>query len=180
MQQCAIIDTDTNTVINIIDYDTVPTGVPPGLTGNVIAVANNGASIGWTYQNGTFTDPNPPPALTAKQQAQLQYATAVAAGLVVDWSTSTALNATYALDKTTQFNAMSEVVSINTNSAFTNGQQTKNWPDAGGTYHSFTVAQFKAFATQVALYLDNLVTALATASAGQTATWPSATVTINL
>lgn len=123
--------------------------------------------------------PTPAPAPSAAQTAAMQYAAAVAAGLTVTWTVSATLNGTYALDPTTQFNMTAETVSLVTNSVFTNGQSTRNWPTLSGTFLSFTVAQFKALATAIALYLDQLASAQATAAAGQSTAWPSASVTIN-
>jgi hypothetical protein len=123
--------------------------------------------------------PDAAPAPTAAEAAQATYAAAIAAGLTATWSTSTTLNGTYALDQTTQFTMTAETVSILTNGTFTNGQTTRNWPNAAGAFQSFTLAQFKALASAIALYLDGLASALAVASAGGAASWPSATVTIS-
>jgi hypothetical protein len=98
--------------------------------------------------------------------------------LTVTWSVSTALDATYALDSSTQFNMTAETVSILTNGTFTNGQSMRNWPTLAGTFLSFTVAQFKALVTAIALYVDQIATAKTAEAAGQPATWPSASVTI--
>ena len=48
-----------NVVVNVIEYETVQTGCPEGLE-DVIALASDEGQIGWTYDNNTFTDPNPP------------------------------------------------------------------------------------------------------------------------
>jgi hypothetical protein len=72
-----------------------------------------------------------------------------------------------------------EIVSILKNGTFTNGQTTKNWPQANGSFANFTIAQFEALATAQSLYLDQLAGAQMTASAGGSPTWPSANVTIN-
>ena len=48
-----------NTVVNVIEYETLQTGCPEGLE-DVIAIASDESQIGWTYANNTFTDPNPP------------------------------------------------------------------------------------------------------------------------
>lgn len=124
--------------------------------------------------------PAPAPAANASQVAQAAYAAAVQSGLVVTWSASTSLNATYALDQMTQFNMTAEIVSIMKNATFTNAETTRNWPTAAGVYLSFTVAQFEALSTAIAAYIDALKTALATALSGGTPSWPSANVTINL
>ena len=48
-----------NMVVNIIEYETLKTGCPEGLE-DVIALASDEGQIGWIYNNGIFTDPNPP------------------------------------------------------------------------------------------------------------------------
>jgi len=71
-----------NTVVNAIEYDSVQTGCPEGLE-DVIALASDEGQIGWIYNNGVFTDPNPPvvreplPELTPLQKL-------TSAGLTVD------------------------------------------------------------------------------------------------
>ena len=47
-------------VVNVIEYESQPTAPPPGFEDGHVAVQTNAASIGWTYANGTFTNPNPP------------------------------------------------------------------------------------------------------------------------
>ena len=48
-----------NTVVNVIEYETLQTGCPEGLE-DVIALASEEGQIGWTYADGIFADPNPP------------------------------------------------------------------------------------------------------------------------
>jgi hypothetical protein len=48
-----------NTVVNVIEYETLQTGCPEGLE-DVVAMASDEGQIGWLYANGIFTDPNPP------------------------------------------------------------------------------------------------------------------------
>jgi len=133
------------------------------------------AYLAWVAAGNT---PNPAPTPTAAQAAAAQFAAAVAAGLTVTWSVSTALNGAYGLDDTTRNNMTAETVCLMLNNAFTNGGQSKNWPDLGYTFHSFNAVQFKAFATAAAAYYDALVSACQTAAAGQSATWPTASVSI--
>jgi len=47
-------------VVNVIEYEEQPTAPPPGFEEGHTAVQADAVSIGWTYANGTFTDPNPP------------------------------------------------------------------------------------------------------------------------
>ena len=124
--------------------------------------------------------PDPPPAPTPAQAAQARYGAATAAGLTVNWSASTSLNGVYAVDPQTQFNIGAEQVSILARSKFANGRTTRNWPDSSGAFRVFTIAQFAALAEAIGQYVDNLATALTTASAGQATTWPSPTVTISM
>ncbi len=54
----SIIDTNTNEVVNIIEYETEQTGVPSGLEDNLLCVKSDEANIGWKYINGVFDNPN--------------------------------------------------------------------------------------------------------------------------
>jgi len=54
-----IIDTTTNKVVNIIDYETEQNGVPKGLEQNLLCVKSNTGQIGDTYNNGIFTPIQP-------------------------------------------------------------------------------------------------------------------------
>jgi len=47
-------------VINVIEYESQPTTPPAGFEEGHVAVQADNVSIGWTYANGTFTNPNPP------------------------------------------------------------------------------------------------------------------------
>jgi hypothetical protein len=47
-------------VVNVIEYIEQPTAPPPGFEEGHIAVQEDYVSVGWTYANGTFTNPNPP------------------------------------------------------------------------------------------------------------------------
>jgi hypothetical protein len=65
----AIIDLDSNEVVNIIDYDVTPDGCPPGFEGNKIAFACEVCSPGWHWDPGTSTifDPDPPEPVTVRR-----------------------------------------------------------------------------------------------------------------
>ena len=58
MQRYAIIK--DGVVINIIEYEEQPSTPPPGFEEGHTAVQADTVSIGWTYANGIFTNPNPP------------------------------------------------------------------------------------------------------------------------
>jgi hypothetical protein len=47
-------------VVNLIEYSSQPSTPPSGFEDGHIAIQADHVSIGWTYANGTFTDPNPP------------------------------------------------------------------------------------------------------------------------
>jgi hypothetical protein len=95
-------------------------------------------------------------------------------------STSTpALSGIYAFDPTSSLNVTAESLYIQVTTKFTNGQTTKPWPDTSGALHTFTTAQFMAFAEALALFVDSVMTASQTAAqAGQPPAWPSGPVTI--
>ena len=76
---------DEINVINIIDYDTVPSNPPPGFENPIIAVQSNTAQIGWTYVNGVFIAP-PVPAPTPEELIALCKQTATAILTSTDWT----------------------------------------------------------------------------------------------
>lgn len=51
-----IIDTNTNLVVNIIDYETEQTGVPAGLEAHLLCVKSDTGQIDGTYENGVITN----------------------------------------------------------------------------------------------------------------------------
>jgi len=46
-------------VVNVIEYEEQPSTPPAGFETGHIAIQADAVSVGWTYANGTFTDPNP-------------------------------------------------------------------------------------------------------------------------
>lgn len=59
-----IVDTNTNKVVNIIEYETTQTGVPPGFdveAPHLLCVADDEAGIDWDYIDGKFEDNRPKP-----------------------------------------------------------------------------------------------------------------------
>lgn len=52
-----IIDTTTNTVVNIIEYDETLNITPPGLESNLLCVQSDTGQIDATYLNGIITNP---------------------------------------------------------------------------------------------------------------------------
>jgi hypothetical protein len=62
-----IVDTKTNKVVNVIDYDALQTGTPPGFESeapHLLCVAHDEAGIGWDYLDGAFEDNRPKPPST--------------------------------------------------------------------------------------------------------------------
>jgi hypothetical protein len=51
-----IIDTNTNLVVNIINYETEQTGIPSGLEEHLLCVKSEEGQIGGTYANGVITN----------------------------------------------------------------------------------------------------------------------------
>jgi hypothetical protein len=47
-------------VVNVIEYESQPSTPPAGFEDGHVAIQADAVSIGWTYANGIFTDPNPP------------------------------------------------------------------------------------------------------------------------
>lgn len=52
-------------VVNVIEYESQPSTPPAGFEDGHTAIQAENVSIGWTYANGQFTNPNP------QEQAQV-------------------------------------------------------------------------------------------------------------
>lgn len=67
-----IIDTNTNKVINIVEYETERTGIPEGLESHLLCVASETGTIGGTYnEDGTITNPpEPEPLYTIEVESE--------------------------------------------------------------------------------------------------------------
>lgn len=137
------------------------------------------ASIGWTSPDGAYKVVNVPPfvaplgqqatgagtySIDTQCNVTVTYQTVplpppppFAQGLVVTSTSTPALNATYPIDPTTQSYITTEIVSLLENNAFTNGQQTIQIVDMNNIPHTFTVAQFKPFATAMALVVTGII-----------------------
>jgi hypothetical protein len=72
-------------VVNVIDYDTVPSNPPTGFESPIIAVQSDIAQIGWTYVDGVFIAP-PVPAPTPEELIAQCKATAVGILNATDWT----------------------------------------------------------------------------------------------
>jgi hypothetical protein len=142
LMRCAIVDTSKTpaVVVNAVEYPNDISGqAPPGMLAPMQAQCGGLFDIGWTFQSGTFTNPNPPPAPPAPPSMQLV-------------STSTpALNAFYPIDPTSQQKVQAISLYVAVNNKFPAGQTAQAWPDVNGTMHQFaTTAQWQAFATAMA------------------------------
>ena len=58
MQRYAIVK--DGLVLNAVEYAEQPIGTPLGFEEGSVAIPELWATVGWTYANGVFTDPNPP------------------------------------------------------------------------------------------------------------------------
>ena len=94
--------------------------------------------------------PPAPPAPTPAQQATA----AINAGVEITSTSTAALNATYPINATAQAQISAEVTAILLNGTFADGASTVIWLDVTGAQHTFTVAQFKTFASAVAAYVS--------------------------
>lgn len=59
-----IVDTNTNKVVNVVEYETEQTGVPPGFEEEQpdwVCIAEEVAGPGWDYVDGEFVDNTPKP-----------------------------------------------------------------------------------------------------------------------
>ena len=125
----------------------------------------------WAVSAGALVAYTPPaPTLTLAQQAL----TAMGNGLAITSTSTPALNGTYDVGATTQAHVVSEVTAILLNGAFADGTSTVVWADLSGTNHSFTLAQFRTFASAIGTY----VAALYKCSEGTLTTLPAASGTI--
>lgn len=129
-----------------------------------------GVGPGWTYDGTNFSAPAAPPAPTLSEQAS----TALAGGCQIASTSTPSLNATYACTPSAIMNIQAEMISILVNGTFTNGNGSISWPDVTGTPRTFTVAQFKAFATA----MGGFVGTLSPIASGMTGTLPTLPLTI--
>lgn len=113
-----------------------------------------------------------PPDLTPQQEAEA----ALAAGIQIQSTGTPSLNGAYTISQFAQININAEISSILLNNTFTNGQSTMPYLDATNAPHTFSIAQFKDFATKYAAY-TSAVTLYALTDGGQ-GSLPTQPVTI--
>lgn len=110
------------------------------------------------------------------------YASAISAGVTLTDPNSHCppCVGTWAVDDTTETHIDSQMAAILNNATFTNGQATRSWPNiTGSSAPTFTIAQFKLFATAIGVYKDSLIQARAALSIGTPGiSWPGATIAI--
>lgn len=73
MVRCAIVDISSGDVVNVIEYDEVPEGTPPGMDEGLIAITSDSAGPGFVYADGVFTDMRPsmlPPEMQKARDAE--------------------------------------------------------------------------------------------------------------
>jgi hypothetical protein len=109
---------------------------------------------------------------------ETQFQAALAGGITITWSVSTALNDTYPIDTATQVRMLAERVSVAVNATFTNGTTSLTWFGITGTSHTMTVAQAGIFVKVIWTYITALFVARATAAAGGVPSWPTAAVAV--
>lgn len=106
--------------------------------------------VGWSYADGTFSAPAGAPAATLAQQA----AAASVAGLTIALSGSLTLAATmFPTDPATQSKLGAVVTTLTATGAFPGGATSYPLKDASGTWHTFTIDQYKAVAGAIAAYV---------------------------
>lgn len=148
--------------------------------GNRASIIANDGELGWALMNvgmpaalvvAALGSSPTMTTLTLSQGAE----TLLGAGLTITSTGTPALNATYPVDAITQQQINAEITSILLNSAFTDGTTTlTTWLDVTGTAHSFSITNYKNFATAFASF----VTGCAKCINGQASSLPATTATI--
>lgn len=173
MTRYAIIDSNQNVVVNVVDYDTVPGNPPPGFASNFIAVQSDTGQIGDSW-NGTAIVPAPqptPPPLTPAQQV----AALLAAGVAIASASDAALNGTYACSGQDWQDMRDEAQYIQTFGAFSGGLSALSWTKPDSTVTSFsTTAQFLS----VVRCIGDFLTGVKQFTAGQISALPKQPIDI--
>lgn len=126
---------------------------------------------GWLYSNGTFSAPPAPPAPTLAQDAEA----ALNNGLAITSTSTPALNATYAVDPTSQQFIEGVAENIKIEGTFPGGAETMEWPVISGSPVTFpNTTDFINFAEAASAY----ITGLMDATNGISTTLPTASATI--
>jgi len=128
-----------------------------------------GIAPGWLYNGSTFTAPATTPPTPPQLAAAL-----LAGGLAVTSTGTPALDATYATSPAAQAAIGAIMTGINAGKGFPDGLTSLPYPDASGAAHSFSVAQFTAFAQAI----ENFVYGCSIVINGFSTTLPAANATI--
>lgn len=114
------------------------------------------------------------------QGAQGSLDAAIALGLVLTSTGTSALNGTYACDADAQAEVMAEVAYLNSTGGadFSNGLATIDWTDAAGGDHTFDPAHFVPFAQAMARYVTGCKLAARANAKGGSVALPSNAATI--
>jgi hypothetical protein len=115
-----------------------------------------------------YTPPAPIPTL-AQQAGNL-----LAAGCQINSTSTPSLNGVYSCSASAQSFTQAEVISILLNNTFTDGTTSIAWLDMSGNPHTFTIDQFKSFASGIASF----VTACQRCITGQSTSLPTEPITI--
>lgn len=67
MFRTCIVDLAAWRVVNIVEYEELQTGMPPGMEGGFLAVPSESAQIGWAWDGTALSDPVPPAAEASPQ-----------------------------------------------------------------------------------------------------------------
>ncbi|MCG3177408.1 MAG: hypothetical protein MOGMAGMI_02382 [Candidatus Omnitrophica bacterium] len=81
MYRTCIVDLDAGVVVNVLEYEAIVTGAPPGLNSGLMAVPSDEAQIGWRYDGEKLRAPpvvTPLPELKAAKNAEINQARAAA------------------------------------------------------------------------------------------------------
>jgi hypothetical protein len=94
-----------------------------------------------------------------------------------------ALNGTYSFDDLAQQNIIAEALYIQIATSqgaptFTNRQDTRDWIDAAGMRHTFTIDEFISFGQAFAQYADAMFEETVRVKTGVVPNWPTQPVTI--
>ena len=127
-----------------------------------------------TFSGGVWTFG----AVANKQAATSNLAAKLGAGIALTSIGNAALNATYALDSTSQTQISVIGFWANQFGAFPGGSATQAYPDISGVPHTFTVTQYINFLKAVGGLVAALNTQAQTEAAGGAPTWPSLSATI--
>lgn len=99
----------------------------------------------------------------------------VAITLTITSTSTPSVSGTYNIGGTLESNGIQgEANAVALNGTFADGSEALNWPDIKGVGHSFTVAQFKAFAAAAGLFMAQRMQY----AAGLISTAPSSSATI--